>query len=119
MARNFLNTILPTIERDRSRIRLPERTLRATIAYGHRWLGEQLLATQNRVEARHHLRESLRWQSSSRTWGLCALSYLPGLSIPILRWVAHLAGRLRRSPAATAPAAPEEPVVACKSVSGR
>jgi GT2 family glycosyltransferase len=116
MSRNFLNTILPAIERDRQRIRLPQRTLRATVAYGHRWYGEQLLLAQSRAEARRHLRESLRWQWSLRALGLYALSWLPGGSIRILRWIAHLPARLWKPRTSANPGAPDTPVrLACKS----
>ncbi len=110
MSRNFLNTILPVIERDRHRIRLPERTVRATIAYGHRWLGEQLVLAQSGAEARHHLRESLRWQWSFRALGLYAVSWLPGGSIPILRWMAHLPDRLWKSRSPADQRSPDAPV---------
>ena len=62
LSRNFLNTIEPVIQRDRDRIRLPEQTIRSTLAYGHRWLGRELLLNGDAVEARRELRESLRWQ---------------------------------------------------------
>lgn len=110
MSRNFLNTILPVIERDRHRIRLPERRIRAAVGYGHRWLGEQLLVAQSGTEARHHLLESLRWQWSLRALGLYALSWLPGGSIPILRWIAHFPHHLWKPRASADHSTPDAPV---------
>lgn len=77
MSRNFLSTIEPVVQRDRERIRLPERTLKGTLAYGHGWLGEELLLSGREAEARPRLLESLRWQWRPWTAGLYALSLLP------------------------------------------
>lgn len=84
MSRNFLSTIEPVVQRDRERIRLPERTLKGTLAYGHRWLGEELLLAGREAEARQHLLESLRWQWRAWTAGLYALSLLPPRCIHLL-----------------------------------
>jgi hypothetical protein len=75
--------------------------IRGTMAYGHRWLGEQLLLTNGAAEARGHLMESLRWQWSCRAAGLYVLSLLPGGVTHLLRRVAHLARRTRHNVPAT------------------
>jgi GT2 family glycosyltransferase len=77
LSRNFLQTIEPVIQRDRDRIRLPEGTIRSTLAYGHRWLGEELLLSGREAEARREFRESLRWEWGAGSTALYALSSLP------------------------------------------
>lgn len=87
MSRNFLSTIEPVIRRDRERIRLPERILRGTLAYAHRWLGEELLIAGSVSEARKRLLASLRWQWHAWPTGLYVFSLLPpGCIHLLLRW---------------------------------
>ncbi len=65
IARNFLRTIEPVIERDRARITLPDWMISRALADGHRWLGETALSAGEHAEARAHLAASLRlypWQ---------------------------------------------------------
>ena len=97
IARNFLKTIEPVIEKDRHRIHLHKGVLDGTLAYAHRWLGEELLLTGSLVEARSHLAESLRKQWSTKAAGLYALALLPAGSVPFLREVGGPAYRAARS----------------------
>lgn len=85
MAKNFLRTIEPILERDRERIRLPESMIRYTLAYGHQWLGRELLFSGQREEARPHLAESLRQKRAPVAAGLYVLSLLPKGSVDLLR----------------------------------
>lgn len=85
MAKNFLRTIEPVLERDRDRIRLPESMIRHTLAYGHRWLGRELLFSGHRKEARPHFAESLRQKRGPVAAGLYALSLMPPGSVDLLR----------------------------------
>ena len=84
-ARSFLATIAPAIERDRHRIRLSEHKIRATLAYGHRWLGQELLLAGNHTAARHHLRESLRGEWNPRAIGLYLFSFVPARIFRVFR----------------------------------
>jgi len=60
MARHFLRTLTRALARDRSRIRIPQRTIDEVLADAHRWLGESLLLGQDeRREGRRHLLHSL------------------------------------------------------------
>jgi len=68
IAKNALATILPVIERERSRIRLPEQLLRKKLASAHLWIASEHLGKDN-ATARRHLLKSLRqrpWQP--RAW---------------------------------------------------
>jgi GT2 family glycosyltransferase len=84
-ARNFLKTIEPVIERDRELIRLPERMIRHSLAYGHRWLGRELLLSRRSAPARSHLAQSMRQEWSPGAAGLYAMSLLPAGAIDLLR----------------------------------
>jgi glycosyltransferase involved in cell wall biosynthesis len=85
LARNFLKTIEPVIERERERIKLPEQMIRHVLAYGHRWLGQELLFSRNPATARKHFARSVRQEWNSRTAGLYALSLLPAGAIDLIR----------------------------------
>jgi GT2 family glycosyltransferase len=95
LARNFLNTIEPAIQKDRDKIRLPEETIRSTLAYGHSWLGEQLLLKGSAAEARRHLLESMRRRTCLRVMGLYLLSFLPNAGIDLLRTLWRMLRALR------------------------
>ena len=84
-ARNFLKTIEPVIARDRARIRLPERMIRHSLAYGHCWLGRELLFSRSSAPARSHLVQSMRQEWSLDAAALYAMSLLPGGAIDLLR----------------------------------
>jgi glycosyl transferase family 2 len=76
IAQNALRTILPVIERDRSRIKLPASMIRRKLASAHNWVAVELLGVDNRA-ARHHFRMSLRqWPWQKKAWmrlaGACA-----------------------------------------------
>lgn len=84
---NFLKAMEPMIQHERDRINLPDRMVRAALAHGHRWAGEQLLDAGRRAEARRHLIRSL----SQEPWHMRTLRLLvaatlpPGLSEPLRR----------------------------------
>ena len=85
LARNFLKAIEPVIEIDRQRIHLPQRVLHETLAYGHRWLGKELLLTGSNADARAHFSRSLGWKWSRDVAALYVLSLLPSRGIQLLR----------------------------------
>jgi len=97
IAKNFLKTIEPVIRNDRQRIHLDQQVLDGTLAYAHRWLGEELLLTGSLEEARDHLATSFRQQRSTKAAGLYALSLLPVGSVPLLRKVGGPTYRIARS----------------------
>src|SRR5262249_9583634 len=81
IARNFLKTITPVIEKDRTRISLSDGALDGILAYGHAWLGRHLLVAGQAAEARSHLRRSLGFQWDFGRFLLYGLSFLPGGSV--------------------------------------
>lgn len=86
IARNFLRTIEPVIERDRARITLPDWMVARSLADGHKWLGEAALYAGRRAEARTHLAASLRlrpWQARSAI--LLASTLAPPAATRVLR----------------------------------
>lgn len=77
-ARNFLATISPYIENERSRIRLPQRMLDLVLSEAHSYIGESALDIGEAAEARRHLFQTLRLQPwQPRAAGLLAISLLP------------------------------------------
>ena len=77
-ARNFLRTIAPHIERDRERIRLPQKMVDRALADAYAYIGEMALDIGETAEARHHLLQTLTlrpWQP--RQVCLLAVSVLP------------------------------------------
>lgn len=87
LARNFLLTIEPVIEKQRSRIHLSEEMLRSTLAYGNVWLGTELLLSRQSHEARTHLFRGLSYEFKFSTLGLCILSLLPYAAVSFVRTV--------------------------------
>jgi GT2 family glycosyltransferase len=59
-ARNCLATVLPVLEHDRARIRLPEGMISDRLAEVYGWLADALLEVGDLPGARRHLVESLR-----------------------------------------------------------
>jgi hypothetical protein len=79
IARNFLKTISPAIERDRDRIKLPAWMIRHVFYDAHSWIGEAALTLGDRSTARRHLFKSLMIEPwHGRAAWLLALSLLPG-----------------------------------------
>jgi hypothetical protein len=69
IAEHALQTILPVIERERARIRLPRRLLRRKLAAAHEWIAAERLARLDYRGARRHCLESLRqWPWRRRPW---------------------------------------------------
>jgi len=85
MARNFLATIAPALERDRERIRLPASMLAAVQAFAHGWIGMEHLELGEHAQARSYLRRSLHycgWQP--KIWVVYALSMTPPSMVRIV-----------------------------------
>ncbi len=94
MARNFLATIVPVIERDRERIRLPRIMIDEVLAEAHAWVGECHYERGEHRAALPALAASLRHKPRQpRIAGILALSLLP----PLLSTRVH--GLYRRSKA--------------------
>jgi glycosyltransferase involved in cell wall biosynthesis len=86
IARNFLRTIEPVIERDRARITLPDWMIARALADGHQWLGETALLAGQNAEARVHLATSLRlYPWKARTALLLAGALPPPAASRLLR----------------------------------
>jgi glycosyltransferase involved in cell wall biosynthesis len=76
-ALNFLNTVVPMIEAERARIRLPEKMLREVTAEAHRWYAEELALTGQSASARPHFLKALKLDPKLRTAALLGMAYLP------------------------------------------
>jgi glycosyltransferase involved in cell wall biosynthesis len=76
-AKNFLAAITPYIERERSSIKLSDREVRNTLAFGYAWYGSELIDLGQPSEARLALIRSLRQQWSGRTMRLIAMTCVP------------------------------------------
>lgn len=98
MARNFLATIGPVLERDRSRIHLPPRMIAAVQAHAHGWIGDEHFNLGEYAQARWHMRKSLHhraWQP--KIWALYVLSRLPpAIARTAMRHVRGIKRGLRR-----------------------
>lgn len=101
LATNFLKTIEPVIQQDRQRIHLSQEILNETLAYGHRWLGKELLLTGSNRDARVHFSRSLGWKWSPGVASLYALSLFPSKGIQLLRKLGRPVYRAMRSMAYT------------------
>jgi glycosyltransferase involved in cell wall biosynthesis len=78
MARNFLATIGPVIERDRDRIRLPQIMIEEVLAEAHAWIGEcHYDLKENRQAVSCFRRSLLHKPAQPRVAALLALSLLP------------------------------------------
>ena len=85
IARNYLNTILPVIQRDRARISLPDSVLQLTLARAHAWISEVSFRGMDLKEARSHAFQSLRRQPSQyRMWLIFAACFLPAAILAFL-----------------------------------
>jgi hypothetical protein len=84
VARNFLNTILPVIERDRGRIDLSDERLEVLLAESYAWLGEALLNARE-PGAGAHLWRSLMLRPNFRTARLWFGAQVPRTWLPALR----------------------------------
>jgi hypothetical protein len=62
LATKFLLTVTETIQRDRERIKLPDRMLDEVRAEAHRWVGDLEARRGNAAAARSHLLKSLRYR---------------------------------------------------------
>jgi hypothetical protein len=78
MAKNFLATVGPAIERDRDRIHLSQHMIDDVLAEAYAWVGEAHLDRGEPRQALRHLATSLRHQPRQpRVLGFLALSLLP------------------------------------------
>lgn len=78
LARNFLKTIRPALERDRDRIWLPRHMIRHVLSDAHDWVGEAALDIGQHGEARRNLLISLRYRPwQPRTAALLLVASLP------------------------------------------
>jgi len=104
-AKNALRTILPALEHDRSRIRLPPEMIRARLAELHGWIGDASLELGLASNARRHFLASLRHEPlQPRTLRLLALSVLPfGLGPMARKLYRHVKSRFRRAASQLAP----------------
>jgi hypothetical protein len=92
-ARNYLKTVQHWLQREGHRITLTAAEIRGVLAYAHHWTGSQELLAGNRVAARHHLWESVRYGlAHPNIFLLLALAILPPM---ILMWVRSARRRLR------------------------
>jgi glycosyltransferase involved in cell wall biosynthesis len=101
LAANFLRTIEPVLDREKSHNRLPPFMLETVQAEAHAWLGRELLAHGDPVGARKHLAESLRHRAfAPPTWLLFALSCGPKPAYPLakgmVRAVRRAVNQIRR-----------------------
>lgn len=84
VSQNFLNTILPAIERDRARITLPQARLDAVVAEAYSWLGSELLHAQAPGSFRA-LWNSFKLHRDARTGMLLLASCMPSGWFPTLQ----------------------------------
>ncbi len=68
IARNALDTILPVIRNERSRIRLPEHMIRRKLAEAHKWIAQEALGRDNRIARRHFASSLWHWPFQAKTW---------------------------------------------------
>lgn len=86
MARNFLNTILPVIERERKIIQLPDRMIHQVLAEAYAWLGEkQLDSGENRSAARHLFLSLQHYPWQPRITALALVSLMPRYASEMFR----------------------------------
>lgn len=86
IASNYLNTILPAIERDRERLDLPPAMLKQVIAGAYEWVAMESWYQQDYVGARRNFSASLRHQPAQwRQWLMLALTIAPPKLVDALR----------------------------------
>jgi glycosyltransferase involved in cell wall biosynthesis len=77
VAMNCLKTIQPIIDSG-TVIDLPPKVIEGRLAQVHQWIADTMLAQGDRVQGRHHLVESLRYNPwRGQPWKLLALACLP------------------------------------------
>jgi hypothetical protein len=95
IAQNALKTILPAVERDRARIKLPSGMLRRKLAAAHNWVAVESLGVDNRAARRHFLESLCQWPWHTKAWlrlaGACA-------SPAVTRMLRGVYSRMRRRP---------------------
>lgn len=78
LATNFLKTITVALEKDRTRIKLPQAMLNLALAEAHLWVGMESLNAGDHRSARRHLATSLWYKTRQpHVFSLLALSCLP------------------------------------------
>ena len=97
IAQSALKTIIPVIERDRARIKLPARMIRRKLASAHAWAGLELLGADNRSARRHFFKSLCQWPWQRKTWLRFATSFA---SPRVTRALRAAYGRLSRTGAA-------------------
>jgi glycosyltransferase involved in cell wall biosynthesis len=99
MAKNFLATITPVLERDRDRIRLPKAMIDEVLAEAHSWIGMCHYERGERAEARNQLAQSLRHRKNQpRVAAFLALSMLPAGVAEGARSLLRLRGSKQAAP---------------------
>jgi glycosyltransferase involved in cell wall biosynthesis len=93
-ARNFLDTVLPIIEADRARIKLPPQMLDEVISEAHRWYAEELMLRGHVAAARPHFVKAMRLDPQLRTAALLGMAVLPA---PVRTGVRTITRAMRRS----------------------
>jgi len=86
IAGNYLKTLLPEIEREKSRLDLPAALLTEVVAGAHEWVGMEMWYRQDYAAAHRHLADSLRsrfWRP--KLWALWLLTAAPPKLIDSLR----------------------------------
>jgi GT2 family glycosyltransferase len=79
VALNCLATVMPVVQRDRDRIRLPRSMIRGRLAEIHDWIGDCLLERGQVAQARRHLMTSLWFRPLQlRPLAILIRSILPG-----------------------------------------
>ena len=84
VSQNFLNTILPAIQRDRARITLPQEKLDTLLADAYAWVGEERLGA-GLPGARGVLWKSLQLRRRPRTAVCLTAAFLPAALFALLR----------------------------------
>ena len=78
IARNFLRTIEPFIQKENDRIDLPESMISAVLAYAHEWIGWEFFLTGESKSAASCFRKSLSYKPlSPKTLALLGLAVMP------------------------------------------
>jgi GT2 family glycosyltransferase len=94
LARAFVATIAPLLERAGPEVKLPRHMVAAVLAEAHAWVGREALVHGQTREARAHLRNSLRHRPlAPSTLGLFVLACGPSGTFPMAREVVRVAKR--------------------------
>lgn len=96
VATNFLKTVLPIINNDRSSIKLPEATIQRVLADAYNWLAEVQLNNGDSRAARKNIWISLGYRMRQpRIFTLLVSAYLPK---PVLKFLRGLKRQVKHSP---------------------